>query len=67
MALKAAVCRENLPKKVDIFTAGRYSYKTLVSKKLTKLTAARCCENWPNRPVNNFRQKVHGTQDNWVP
>ena len=45
----------------------RQSYKTLGSKKKnTALTAARCRENWSNRLVNNFRQKIHGTHGSCV-
>ena len=29
--------------------------------------AARCRENWPNRLVNNFGQKIYGTHGSWMP
>ena len=35
-------------------------------QKNTKLTAARCHENWPIWLVNNFSQKIHGTHGSWV-
>ena len=41
-------------------------YDDSQKKKNTTLMAARCREILPNRLVNNFGQKIHGTQGNWV-
>ena len=67
MALTAAGCRENKQRKVYFFTVIRQGYKTLLRKKKnTSLTAARCGENFPNRQVNNFRQKINETHGSCV-
>ena len=36
------------------------------NKKNPALMAARCRENWPDRLVNNFRQKIHDTHGSCV-
>ena len=52
-------------RQVGIFTAIRHSYKTLVVKKSTVLTAATCNENWLNWLVNNFSKKSTALTAAW--